>query len=86
MNGGRLGSLRKSFYKALKDAGIERVTPKGKITWHSLRHTFGSRIGAKKEIDATTLQKLLGHADLKTTQRYLHTDEDRKRAAVEAIA
>jgi site-specific recombinase XerD len=36
-------------------------------------------------VDPTTLQKLMGHANLATTQRYLHSDEERKRDAVERL-
>ena len=66
-------------------AGIKRVNRKGeRVNWHSLRHTFGSLLGAAG-VDATTLMKLMGHANLETTQRYLHTDAERKRAAVERL-
>lgn len=85
LDGGRLGSLKKSYYGVLADAGIERTNRKGeRINWHSLRHTFGSLLGAAN-CDPTTLMRLMGHANLRTTQRYLHTDTARKRAAVELL-
>jgi len=77
--------LKKSYHRVLADAGIERRNAKGEsVNWHSLRHTFGSLLGAAN-VDGTTLMKLLGHANLSTTQRYLHTDEKRKRKAVKAL-
>jgi len=66
----------------LEAAGIEYVNARGeRVTWHSLRHTFGSLLGVAN-VDPTTLMRLMGHANLATTQRYLHTDEARKREAV----
>jgi integrase len=85
LDGERLGSLKKSYYAVLGEAGIKRVNAKGeRINWHSLRHTFGSLLGAAN-VDPVTLMKLMGHANLETTQRYLHSDEDRKRAAVDLL-
>ena len=84
-HGGRLRSLHRSLYPVLSAAGINRVNAKGqRITWHSLRHTFGTLLGAAG-VDPTTLMKLMGHAKLATTQQYLHTDQDRKREAVERL-
>lgn len=80
-NGSRLKKLNRSFYKVLADADIERISPKGSLTWHSWRHTFGSRLG--KHTDAETLRDLMGHADIATTQKYLHSEDQRRRAAVE---
>jgi integrase len=85
LDGEQIGSLKKSYYAVLEAAAIKRVNAKGeRINWHSLRHTFGSLLGAAGA-DPTTLMTLMGHANLSTTQRYLHTDEDRKRAAVELL-
>jgi len=78
-------NLIKSFYQVLKDAGIKRVTGDISLNWHSLRHSFGSRLGAEG-VDGTTIKELMGHANLTTTQRYLHSDKDRKRAAIEKLA
>ena len=63
---------------------IERETSEGKLTWHSLRHTFGTRLGAANE-PPNTVRVLMGHADLKTTQRYLTSDANQMREAVERL-
>jgi integrase len=53
-------------FKAARDAtGIRR------ITFHELRHTFGTRMAAKG-VPLRTLQHWMGHADAKTTQVYAH--------------
>ena len=86
LDGGRMGSLKKSYYAVIEAAQIERINGRAeRMTWHSLRHTFGSLLGAQR-VDPTTLMKLMGHANLATTQRYLHTDDERKRAAVDLLA
>lgn len=52
------------------------------VTWHSLRHTCASWLA----IDGTDLYKIakiLGHKDLKMTQRYSHLSKDSLREALE---
>ena len=84
-NTGHLTTMKKSFYKALEKAGIERITAEGRVTWHSLRHSFGSRLG-EANVDVETLRELMGHASLAVTVRYLKSAKERKREAVEALA
>jgi len=49
---------------------------------YDLRHTYGTR-AAEAGVDPLTLARLMGHADLKTTQRYVHLS---KRHLAEAQA
>lgn len=42
---------------------------------HALRHTFATRYYHRHH-DLAGLQHLLGHADIRTTMRYVHVTED----------
>lgn len=63
-----------------KEAGINK-----KLTYHSLRHSFGYILRNEHKVDIGTLGDLLGHKDIKTTKRYEHLDESTKRAAVDKL-
>ena len=52
---------------------------------HDLRHTFASHL-AMKGIDLFTISQLLGHADIKMTQRYAHLAPNHKRIAVNILS
>ena len=41
------------------------------VSCHRLRHTFATRL-INLDVPVTTIQRLLGHHDLRTTQRYAH--------------
>ena len=38
---------------------------------HSLRHTFGTRLG-EAGVDAFTIMRLMGHSTVTVSQRYVH--------------
>ena len=75
--GTRYKDIKHSFRKACELAGIEG------LVWHDLRATFGTRLG-EAGFDAFTIAQLMGHSDVRTTQRYVRATELNKRAAVEA--
>jgi site-specific recombinase XerD len=54
---------------------------KKQMTPHTLRHTFGTCL-LDEGSDLKTVQALLGHSHIRTTERYLHSTDDKK---VEAI-
>jgi hypothetical protein len=62
----------------VKNAGIED------FTFHSLRHTFASQL-VRNGVDLYVVQKLLGHASPKMTQRYAHLREDMLKEAINKI-
>lgn len=57
-------ALRRRYKQALKAAGLRD------LRFHDLRHTFGSL--AIQYASIVQVQAWLGHADVKTTARYLH--------------
>jgi integrase len=71
-------SFRSAWEHALQKAGIDD------LTFHSLRHTFGSRLGMAG-VDIKTIQELMGHRDIKMTMRYSHPTAQHKRNAVEML-
>ena len=52
-----------------KAAGIETNNYKGKIKFHSLRHSLASHL-ANMNVPPHVVQKILRHADIKTTMKY----------------
>jgi integrase len=69
---------RKTFEKALADAGIEN------FRWHDLRHTHATwlrQAGAALEI----VQRSLGHRSIETTMRYAHIADSEMRGALQRL-
>lgn len=54
------------------------------ITFHCFRHTAATLL-IERGVDIYTVQKILGHTDVHTTQIYSHLIDDKKRAAMETI-
>jgi integrase len=75
LNGITLGA---SFRSLLRACGVKGASV------HTLRHTFASHL-VMSGADLYTVQKLLGHSSIKTTEIYAHLAPDYLRAAIERL-
>jgi site-specific recombinase XerD len=48
---------------------------------HELRHTYGTLL-KNKGVDVYTIQKLMGHSEIGTTEIYIHDDIDALKRAL----
>lgn len=68
-----------AWVKVRNAAGLQDVRP------HDLRHSFASA-GVLGGASLLLISKLLGHSDVRTTQRYAHLGDEPVRAAVDGVS
>lgn len=75
-DGNKLKQISASFPNAVTKLKLNESSSSilMKVTFHTLRHTFASWL-AMDGINPFHLKELLGHSDLKLTERYSHLSE-----------
>ena len=83
LHGGIMKDIPDTFMKTVDDLGFNNgyEDARQKLTFHSCRHTFGSRL-AQSGIPLLTIKELMGHKTIEMTMRYSHLMPDHKRDAV----
>ncbi len=73
----------RNFMNRIFNPALKRAKIAG-LTWHSLRHTFASRL-VMAGVDLRTVQELMGHKAIEMTLRYSHLSPGHQLEAVQRL-
>ena len=75
---------RQQIYKDLKKLALKTNMDINKLSPHSIRHSFASHM-LNRGADLRSVQKLLGHSDISTTEIYTQVRQNRLKGLVNNI-
>lgn len=74
-----VAGIQYTIKNLFRKAGLDAT----KLSTHKLRHTAATLMYKHGKVDIKTLQKVLGHEHLNTTEIYTHTDDSMVREAID---
>lgn len=84
--GEMIGQISSTSERAIEAIGLNDgvVDSRNKATFHSLRHTFASRL-VENGTDLIVVQRLMGHSTLAMTERYSHVRNESLQSAIQKM-
>ena len=76
-------NAQRALEKAKEHAGLDGM--EARLSWHSLRHSFASMLATDLELPATTLARIVGHADAGFSLRVYARDARDETAVVSDV-
>jgi len=76
-------NLRRALDQAKEATGLDGTEER--LSWHSLRHSFASMLASDLELPATTLARIVGHADAGFSLRVYAKDARDESAVVTEV-
>ena len=85
-DGNKVQRVSNAFLRAIKELGLNQgvTSPKDKVVFHSLRHTYASWL-VQGGVDLYTVKELMGHSSILMTERYSHESPDRLQNAANVL-
>lgn len=80
----RTGKISGSYVNRIIKEAAHEIGLEKEVSAHVLRHSFGTNL-LEKGVSVVSIQKLLGHANLSVTSRYLHQDMEKLTSAVNLL-
>lgn len=81
----KTGELSQQYINRMLHTTTKKLGWQKKVTCHILRHTFASQL-VSKNINIVKISKILGHADVRTTSIYTHTNMEELAEAVNSLS
>ena len=84
--GEKIKEVSNQFQRIVDSIGLNKgiTDTRNKVVFHTLRHTFASWL-AMAGVDIYTIKELMGHSDIKMTQRYMHLAPNKFTSAVAVL-
>ncbi|KIL45565.1 hypothetical protein KP77_28570 [Jeotgalibacillus alimentarius] len=80
----KTGKISAAYVNRVLQESVKTLGWNKRVTAHTMRHSFASQL-VVRNVNPVSIQKLLGHSDLKTTSIYVHANAELLTEAINAI-